>query len=253
MAYLTRDGVRLYYEDHGEGPTILLSHGYSATSQMWQGQIEAFKDRYRIIVWDMRGHGESDYPNDPGLYSKQHTVADMAAVLDECGLESAIIGGHSLGGYSTLAFHRVHAARCEALMLFGCGPGFKKDEARLKWNETAERRAERLESEGLSVFGDRLEVLLAKHRNASGLANAARGMLAHDNSEVIFSLPDIDKPTLVLVGADDTPFIGASDYMEAKIAGSHKVVVPNAGHAVNIDNPERFDAEMGTFLERMAS
>jgi len=85
------------------------------------------------------------------------------------------------------------------------------------------------------------------------LAHAARGMLAHDNSEVIFSLPDIAKPTLVLVGADDTPFIGASDYMEAKIDGSQKVVVPNAGHAVNIDNPKRFDAEMGAFLERMAS
>ena len=65
MAYLTRDGVRLYYEDHGKGPAILLSHGYGATSQMWRGQVGAFKDKYRIIIWDLRGHGESDYPDDP--------------------------------------------------------------------------------------------------------------------------------------------------------------------------------------------
>ena len=82
MAFLTRDGVRLYYEDHGSGPAVLLTHGYSATSQMWRGQIAAFEDRYRLIIWDMRGHGESDYPDDPALYSTAHTVADMAAVLD---------------------------------------------------------------------------------------------------------------------------------------------------------------------------
>ncbi len=153
MAFVTRDGVRLYYEDHGSGPAVLLSHGYGATSQMWQDQVAALKDRYRVIVWDLRGHGESDYPADPHLYSKRHTVADMAALLDQCGLERAVIGGHSLGGYSALAFHRVHSDRCAALMLFNCGPGFKRDEARLKWNETAERRAKRFEDEGLAANG----------------------------------------------------------------------------------------------------
>ena len=165
MAYVTRDGVRLYYEDHGSGPAVLLSHGYGATSQMWQDQVAVFKDRYRIIVWDLRGHGESDYPDDLDLYSKQHTVADIGALLDACGLERAIIGGHSLGGYSTLAFHRVHPERCDALMLFNCGPGFKKDDARLKWNETAERRAKRFEGEGLTIMGDRAEFLRAEHHH----------------------------------------------------------------------------------------
>ncbi|MEL0018861.1 MAG: alpha/beta hydrolase [Rickettsiales bacterium] len=253
MATLTSGGVEIYYEDHGAGPAVLLSHGYSATSQMWRGQVDTFKDRYRIIVWDMRGHGNSDYPDDPSLYSKAHTVADMAAVLDACGLKSAIIGGLSLGGYSTLAFHAVHPDRCKALMLFDCGPGFKKDEARLKWNETAERRAEKLEREGLAVLGDRAEILLATHRDATGLAHAARGMLAHDDSTVIHSLPGIDKPTLVLAGADDTPFLGATDYMAAKISGSQKVIIPDAGHAANIDNPQAFNTAMGRFLDGLAA
>ena len=251
MAFVTRDGVRLYYEDHGSGPAVLLSHGYGATSQMWQDQVAALKDRYRVIVWDLRGHGESDYPADPHLYSKQHTVADMAALLDQCNLERAVIGGHSLGGYSALAFHRVHSDRCAALMLFNCGPGFKKDEARLKWNETAERRAKRFEDEGLAAMGDRAEFLRAEHRDASGLAHAARGMLAHDNSEVIFSLPQIEKPTLILVGKEDTPFIAATDYMASKIAGSEKAIIQNAGHAASLDNPVDFNAAMSGFLDRL--
>jgi len=99
MSYLDQDGTKIYYEDHGAGDTaIILSHGYSATSAMWKGQVEAFEDDYRIITWDMRGHGLSDSPDDPGLYSEAHTVADMAAILDECGVGQAIVGGLSLGG-----------------------------------------------------------------------------------------------------------------------------------------------------------
>lgn len=253
MAFLTRDGVRLYYEDHGTGPAVLLSHGYGSSSQMWRGQVAAFKDRYRIIVWDMRGHGQSDYPEDPALYSKAHTVADMAALLDECGLDTAVIGGLSLGGYSTLAFHIAHPERCRALLLCDTGPGFKKEEARLAWNERANKRAETLEREGLAALGKSAEVKQARHRDATGLARAARGMLAHADSDVIHTLPDIDKPTLVIVGADDTPFLGAADYMAAKIPGCEKVVIPKAGHSANIDNPEDFNAALGAFLDRVCA
>jgi pimeloyl-ACP methyl ester carboxylesterase len=252
MAFLTRDCVRLYYEDHGTGPAVLLSHGYGSSSQMWRGQVAAFKDRYRIVVWDMRGHGQSDYPDDPALYSTAHTVADMAALLDECGLDEAVIGGLSLGGYSTLAFHKAHPKRCKALLLCDTGPGFKKDESRLAWNERAKKRAATLESEGLAALGASAEVKQAQHRNAQGLAHAARGMLAQDNSDVFYSLPGIDKPTLVVVGADDTPFLAATDYMVAKIAGAEKAVVPQAGHSSNIDNPDAFNAAVGAFLDRQA-
>ena len=72
MAKLDRNGVSIHYEVHGPnngkaGPTILLSHGYSSTCRMWDGQIAALKDRYQVVVWDFRGHGESDYPADPAL------------------------------------------------------------------------------------------------------------------------------------------------------------------------------------------
>src|SRR5215472_399341 len=81
MATLHRDGMAIHYEVHGDGPAILLSHGYSATCRMWDGQIEALRGRYQVIVWDMRGHGQTGYPADAAAYSEAATVEDMAAIL----------------------------------------------------------------------------------------------------------------------------------------------------------------------------
>ncbi len=250
MPHLNRDGVRVWYEDHGSGPAVLLSHGYSATCRMWDGQIAAFRDRYRIIVWDMRGHGQSDYPSDADAYSEDATVADMAAILTACGIDRAVIGGLSLGGYMSLAFHLRHPDRTGALMLFDTGPGFKSDKAREAWNENARKRADDLTDRGLAALGGSDEVRMSQHRDATGLAGAARGMLTQRDASAILSLETIRVPTLVLVGANDTNFLAAADYMAGKIPGARKVVVPDAGHAANLHQPAAFNQAMDTFLQR---
>lgn len=248
MPFIDRAGVRIYYESAGSGPPVLLSHGYSATSQMWQGQVQALADRYQIITWDMRGHGRSDSPDDPAAYSEAHTVADMAAILDALGVQSAVIGGLSLGGYMSLAFHLAHPARVRALMLFDTGPGYRNPAGREAWNRTAETRAHAFETRGLEALGPGAEVRIAQHRSAKGLALAARGMLAQFDSRVIESLQNIRVPTLVLVGEHDEPFLSATDYMAAKIPGARKIIIPAAGHAANIDNPPAFNAAVTEFL-----
>ena len=252
MPVINRDGVSIYYERHGDRPdvpTVLLSHGYSATSAMWAGQVEALGDACNIITWDMRGHGQTDSPDDPALYSEQLTVDDMAAILDTCGVPRAIIGGLSLGGYMTLAFHVAYPDRCQALMLFDTGPGYKNAEARQGWNDTAEERARALEAKGLDALGTGNEVRIASHRSAKGLALAARGMLAQFDDRIIRSLPEIAVPVLVLVGEDDTPFRVPTDYMAAKIPGASKVIIPGAGHASNIDQPAAFNAAVSAFID----
>lgn len=248
MPTIERDGVTIYYEDHGQGEPVLLTHGYSATSQMWKGQVEAFAGRYRITTWDMRGHGQTDSPDDLALYSEAATVEDMAAILDHLGIEKAVIGGLSLGGYMSMAFNVAHPEKVRALMLIDTGPGYKKDEPRAAWNETAYKRAENLEQNGLAALGSGSEVRIAMHRGADGLAKAARGMLTQFDSRIIESLPNITLPTLVLAGANDTPFLGATDYMANKIPGASKAIVPDAGHASNIDQPAAFNAAVGDFL-----
>jgi pimeloyl-ACP methyl ester carboxylesterase len=250
MPTLDRDGVKIHYEVHGSGPTLLLSHGYSSTARMWDGQIAALKDRYQVVVWDMRGHGESDYPADQGRYSEALTVGDMKALLDQVGAKQAIIAGLSLGGYMSLAFIASHPERVRALMLFDTGPGFKKDEARTKWNETARQRAINLETKGLAALNSSDEEL-TRHRDATGLARAARGMLAQENDRVIQSLDKVAVPTLVLVGANDTNFLAATDYMATKIKGSSKAIIPDAGHAANLHQPARFNQAVEAFLAKL--
>jgi pimeloyl-ACP methyl ester carboxylesterase len=253
MPFLDRDGVKVFYEQHGQGPAVLLTHGFSATSQMWGEQVKTFQDRYRIITWDMRGHGQSDYPEDQAAYAEAHTVSDMAAVLDACGVERAVIAGLSLGGYSSLAFHLRYPERVRGLMLCDTGPGFRKDEAREAWNERARERARNLETEGLAARGDSDEVRISTHRSADGLARAARGMLTQKDARVFESLPTVAVPTLVLVGADDTNFLAATDYMANKIPGAQKVVISAAGHASNLHQPKTFNEAMGSFLASLAA
>ncbi len=249
MARLDRNGVGIHYEVHGQGgPAILFSHGYSATCRMWDGQIAALKHRFRVIVWDMRGHGQSDAPTDPGLYSEALTVEDMAAILHACGETRVVIGGLSLGGYMTLAFHLRHRTMCRALMLFDTGPGFRKDEARDAWNKYARQRADDLEARGYAALGTSDEVRMSQHRSPLGLAGAARGMLAQENAGVIASLDSIAAPTLVLVGANDTNFLAATDYMAGKIPGARKIIIPDAGHASNLHQPAAFNAAVEGFL-----
>ncbi len=254
MPYIERNSVRIYYEDNGSGPPILLSHGYGATSAMWGGQVEGFAGRYRLITWDMRGHGQSDSPADAALYSEAETVADMAAILDEAQVSRAVVGGLSLGGYMSLAFHRAHPERVHGLLLFDTGPGYRNPDGREAWNERAERRALSFEKNGLaSAKKGGEEVKMSRHRSAQGLAHAARGILKQFDSSVIDSMPSIRVPTLVLIGERDTPFIAATDYMAAKIPGATKVVIPDAGHAANIHQPERFNETVATVLDPLGS
>src|ERR1700738_3850103 len=243
MPKLNRDGVKIYYEVHGNGPALLLTHGYSSASAMWNGQIEALSQHHKLVLWDVRGHGQSDYPDDPAAYSEALTVADMAG-------PRAIVGGLSLGGYMSLAFYRAHPERVRALLIIDTGPGFKKDDARDAWNKRAHDTGDRFEREGLAVLKSASrERSTANHRDASGLARAARGMLTQRDARVIELLPEIKVPSLVVVGADDTPFLAASDYMATKIPGAKKVVIPAAGHAVNIDQPQAFIDAVLPFLD----
>jgi pimeloyl-ACP methyl ester carboxylesterase len=251
MAFLDNQGVQIYYEVHGSGPTILLSHGYSETSQMWQGQTTAFEG-YQVITWDMRGHGKSGSPDDASLYSAELTLSDMQAILDQCNVNKAVVGGLSLGGYMSLAFNYTHKDRVSALLLFDTGPGFKNDKARAGWNDIAAKTATSLESEGFASLGSGGAVKISRHNSAQGLAHAARGMLTQVDGQVIESLPEVAVPTLVLVGSLDKPFLAASDYMAGKIPDATKVIIDQAGHTSNIEKPEEFNRSVSEFLDQIS-
>ena len=249
MPYLERDEIRLYFEDSGgAGMPILLTHGFGASTGMWAGQVAAFKDRYRLIPWDMRGHGLTECPEDLSLYSQAHTEADMGALLDHLAIEQAVIAGHSLGGFMSLAFNVRHPERVSALVLQGCGPGYRSDKARETWNERAEDRAKSLDEGGLAALGGNAEVAISIQKSATGLALASRGILSQVDGRVIDSLPTIAVPTLIIIGDNDRDYLVGSDYMAKRIPGAVNVVVADAGHGVNVDQPEAVNQALGDFL-----
>lgn len=251
MPMLDRDGVSIHYEIDGDGPTVLLTHGYSASAAMWRNNVPALVEAgYRVITWSMRGHGKTDSPDDEAFYSADLTVGDINALLDAGGVDEAVIGGMSLGGYMSLAFHLKHPDRVRALMLIDTGPGFKNDTARAKWNDYARGKGDELLAKGDGALSSSSETRL-QTQNFRGLRNAAYGMLTQHSADAISSLPGIKVPTLVVVGDRDEPFLAASDYMANKISGGRKVVITDAGHAANVDQPPQFNAATIEFLNSL--
>ncbi|MGB8209509.1 MAG: alpha/beta fold hydrolase [Mycobacterium sp.] len=248
------DGVTLAFQVHNPqapGVPLLLTHGFGATAGMWDRNVDALSVDRPVIVWDQRGHGSSDAPDDMDLYSEQISVADMAAILDAAGADRAVLGGMSLGGYLSLAFNLVYPQRVAALVLVDTGPGYRNDAARDKWNLWVERRAQELER-GRTRADSSAELAQAVHEHPEGLPRAARGVMAQKDARVISSLDGITVPTLVIVGALDTEFLAGADYMHRHIPSSRSVVIDNAGHAANMDQPESFNTAVRDFLEQLS-
>ena len=251
MPYVKNGDVSIYYEAHGSGPAVLLSHAYAASHKMWDPQIEPLSQHYRVITWDMRGHANSDSPDDEAEYSEEKTVQDMKLILESEGVQEAVMGGLSLGGYMSFAFYLAHREMTTGLLLFDTGPGYRNPDARASWNKMAFKQAERYLEEGLAGLPPAAEVQVGAslQRSPEGLAKAARGMLAQSHPRVMEELEKIEIPALVLVGANDTPFLQAADVMAARMPNSRKIIVDGAGHAANMDQPDVFNRAVLEFLD----
>jgi pimeloyl-ACP methyl ester carboxylesterase len=234
MTQVRLNGIAIDYGVTGTGPAVLLSHGYGETARMWRGQLETLGARYRLITWDMRGHGGTDAGSDPARYSLEATVDDMHALLGHVGEERAVIGGLSLGGYMSLAFYGVHPEMVRALVICDSGPGYRNTQARAAWNQRAVERAAGQEQRG-------------EH----GLAHAARGMLAQTDARVIDLLPSVRVPTLIVLGDKDEAFIAPCEYMAKKIPGARLEIIRGAGHMSNVDQPEAFNRVILDFLDSL--
>ncbi|MBI4587236.1 MAG: alpha/beta fold hydrolase, partial [Candidatus Rokubacteria bacterium] len=243
------NGARLYYEVHGRGTPLVLMHGFAGTAESWGPQIPALSAAYRLILYDARGHWRSESPRSANLYSPEIFADDLRALLDHLDAETAVIGGLSMGGVIALTFYFKHPARVRALILADTGPGFRNPERRAEWARSRERVARLLEEGGMPAFASspdaRLDYYTAPEimlrHDPVGLAHVNRKVVVVPDSRLIDGLSEVRAPTLVIVGADDTDFLGASAYMARKIPGAAHVVIPKAGHGANVDQPEAFN------------
>ena len=255
MPKININGVGLYYEEHGQGYPVIFLHGFSSTHQTWLSQVPDLSKEVRFITYDARGHGLSDSPENAEDYSADIVVEDLFQLLEQLGIEQAVVGGLSMGGYESLRFYLTHPDKVKALIIMDTGPGYKNPKAREAWNEEREARAKELETRGIEVLLEegmtetRKAILLKQ--NPIGLAHMSRRVVAQHDSWVIENLSEIKVPTLLLVGESDTPFMPAAQYMAKKIPDSELIIIPKAGHSANVDNPEAFNRAVLDFLGKL--
>lgn len=247
--------VDLAYDVSGASgsPTLLLVHGFPHDRTLWAPQMHALSNAYRCIAVDLRGFGES---SSAPPYSMDQYADDLAALLDAIGVERAVVGGLSLGGYIAFALWRRHAHRIQGLVLADTRARADSADARARRRETIELLREGGVS-ALPAHGTALQLgestrarqpelestvlSMSRRASAAGLIGALEAMMARPDSSR--TLSTITVPTLVVVGDEDifAPPAEAEE-MHALIPGSRLDVIRGAGHLSNLERPAAFNA-----------
>lgn len=265
----TADGYALHAEAHGDGVPLVLSCGLCTTRENWRPQVEPFVAAgLRVVLWDYRGHGLSDAPDDPDAYTLERVVDDLLRVLEWAAPgEAAIVGGLSFGGLASLHLSLAHPERVRALLLVDTGPGFKNPEAQARWEAQVERNASFAENKGMQAFVESRAVATAiglyperpagraaaqaiAAQSGHGIAHFSR-RVAGPASPVIDQLADIDVPALVIVGEKDEAYLRASEVMSRRMPRAERVLIPGAGHVVNLDEPQAFAEAVLAFTRKL--
>ncbi len=265
------DGVRLYYEESGTGIPVIFVHEYAGDHRAWETQMRHFGQRYRAITYAARGYPPSDVPEDVAKYSQFRAADDIGAVLDHLGIDKAHVVGLSMGGFATLHFGFRHAARARSLVVAGCGYGAEPDQ-RARFRSEAETIAEFIATQGIKVFAEKyaygptrvqfenkdprgfaeFKAQLAEH-SALGARNTQLGVQRERPSlyELTGQMQALTVPTLVLTGDEDWPCLAPGILMKQHIPSAALAVMPNCGHAINLEDPDEFNRLVSAFLAQV--
>jgi pimeloyl-ACP methyl ester carboxylesterase len=271
----TDDGISIYYEHHlpvhASGPTVIFSCAYSTTHENWRGQVDPILEAsHPVVLWDLRGHGQSPAPDEDAFFTIDLVVSDLLALANATTPDAPFVAaGLSFGGLASLHFMRSHPERVAALALVGSGPGFKNAEAAAGWAAQVERTASYLETRGFAEFvaGKAGVTCIGKKPDLPAAINAANAIRAQSvpgvarfgrrvsglAPSVIDDLAAMDVPALVLVGESDKAFLRAGEVMAAKLPNARHVVIPGAGHIVNIEEEAAFNEALITFLTEIGT
>ena len=278
MSFIGVEDIQLVYTDTGLGLPVVLLHGYPFNRTLWNEQVNALSNSYRLITPDLRGLGESDASrrengsalgesgSGPGAATMNRMAQDVAALLDHLEISRAVIGGLSMGGYVALAFYKQFPSRVRALILADTRAQADTEEAR----QTRHQQAEKALAEGMAGIADsmlpklltpdtvskrpevvkRVRDMMLKTK-PEGAAGALLGMAERDDNTSL--LTQISCPALILVGQEDpiTP-VKDSENMHREIAGSRLVVIENAAHVSNLERTEQFNEELTRFLNLLS-
>ena len=274
MPYVTtKDEIKLYYEETGNGWPVIFVHEFAGDVRSWEPQIRYFSRRYRCINFAARGFLPSDVPDNPDMYSQENARDDILAVLDGLKIEKAHIIGLSMGGFATLHFGFTYPDRASALVVAGAGYGAGETAGEQFRLETAEA-AVRMETETMAKFGKsyavgptrvqlqnkdprgwkEFEEQLCEH-SSLGSANTMRGVQGRRPSlyDLEPQMNEMLTPTLILNGDEDDPCLDIGLFMKRHIRSSGLVLLPQTGHASNLEEPALFNQFVDDFFHQVES
>jgi len=262
--------VELYVEAQGTGPPLVLAHGFGGSARNFRPQARALRGRNRVVLYDARGHARSAAPLDPALYTAEQLVADVGRVLDREHAEQAVVGGLSMGAGTALGFALARPERVRALVLAAFPPGAKeRREDNLRQADWALAFADAIEAKGLEsagaefAWGPRsgfdastarlVQQSLLEHA-PHALAHLLRQVLAEQRgaAELAPELRALQRPTLLLVGERDRLSREPSEVLARSLRKARLVLIPDAGHIVNLADPRAFNRALGEFLEGLS-
>jgi pimeloyl-ACP methyl ester carboxylesterase len=263
------DGTGLEVREAGHGPAVLLVHGFGGAKEDFADHLEPLGAHFRVVTFDHRGHGESDGPPDPAAYSFDRLAADVVAVADALGIDRFRLLGHSMGGMVAQRVVRAHPQRVEALVLMDTAPGpipgldpdvvelgaaICRDEGKDVLKPLMDEAATLETPSYLRLLRERpgyREFCEAKWEALSPVMWATLAVEIVHQDDQLAMLTTVTCPTLVVVGAEDRPFLDASRLMAATIPGAELVVVPDAGHSPQFENAPAWFAAVDGFFRRL--
>ncbi len=266
MPYATVNGIRLHYEDTGEGYPLVFVHEFAGDGLSWEPQVRFFARRYRVVTYNARGYPPSDVPEDPAAYSQDAAVEDLLGVMRHLGIAQAHLCGLSMGGYAVLHFGLRHPELARSLVVAGCGYGSDDPE---RFRRDAEELARRIERDGMAAVGrdyaqgatripfmrkdphgwQELAEALARH-SGPGSAGTMRGVQAR--RPTVYSLkealPRLTVPTLIVNGDEDDPCLEPGLFLKRHIPTAGLLVLPTTGHTINLEEPAAFNHALLDFF-----
>ena len=265
--HIACDGVWLHVVEEGQGSPVLVLHGFTGSSDSMAGVGAALRDHHRVLRVDLLGHGRSDAPRDHAPYGIERCAAQLVGVLDAFSMPYAHVVGYSMGGRVALALAALHPSRVASVLGIGARAGLEDPAERAARVRDDELLAARIEREGVSAFVDAWMALplFATQRRLGAAALAAarderlanrphalaaslRAMGAGAQTPLHARLAQLSMPVLLIAGAEDAGFAAIARDLARRLLHGRVSLVPEAGHAAHLENPEAFAQIARAFL-----
>lgn len=263
MQHLRSGDAEIFYEIRGDGPPVVLLHPFPCNHEFWHPSAANLESHHRLILPDLRGHGESEIGEGPAVMRKH--ANDVIRILDAAGIGKAAFVGCSIGGYVLFEFWRHFRERVNAIALCDTRPQADIAEARANRLKTADSVLEQgtgpfIESMipklmGRTTVGARPDLVegaraMMREMSAEDISLVLRGMAERPDS--VADLKSINVPTLIVIGDEDVlSTVADGDLMRQHIAGSRLKVVPKAGHYAPWEQPEAVGEILQHFLDHV--